>query len=55
MIGTLLTSYLAICFAANIALIGRELAIVALEWAFVVVGKLVSGLGAGLALVALAI
>ena len=39
---------MAICFAANIAFITLELSLVALEWVFVVAGKLVSGLGATL-------
>ena len=38
---TLVTRYLEICFASNIALIALELTIVALEWAFAVVGKFV--------------
>ena len=43
-----MTSQLAICFAANIAVITLELALVTLELAFAAVGKLVSGWGATL-------
>ena len=39
---TLVTSSLSIRFAANIAFITLELALVTLEWAFAAVGKLVS-------------
>ena len=39
----LVTSWLAICFAANINFITIELALVTFEWAVAVVGKLVSG------------
>lgn len=42
----LVTSWLAICFAANIVFITSELAVVTLELAFSAVGKLVSGYGA---------
>ena len=38
---TLVTSWLAICFAANISVITLQLARVTLEWAFAAVGQLV--------------
>ena len=40
---TLATSWLAICFAANIAFITLDLAHVTVEWVFAAVGKIVIG------------
>ena len=46
---------MAICFAANIAFVTPELALVTLEWTFAAVGKLVSGYGATLSTAVLAL
>ena len=52
---TLVTSQLAICFAANIAFITLELALVTLEWPHAAVVQLVSGQGATLSTAVLAL